>query len=189
VTINIGNQKINFSGLSSRIVKIGVGIGLIVVIVIAFIILSRSNGQESSENQIRADIAGAISKPGVYEISEGSIVEDLISEAGGLSNNVDQKRLAQNINRAALIEDGDKIYVPIKGEKIGPSRVGGEVKINLNTAKVEELELLPGVGPVTAARIINYRRENGEFKNPEDVINVYYINQEVFDGFKDLIEI
>jgi len=169
--------------------RIGVGIGLIIVIVVSFLILSKFDSGKSDEAKIRADIAGAVDKPGVYQVNEGSIVEDLISQAGGLKSNVDKKRLAQNINRAEVLEDGDKIYIPIKGEKIGPSRIGGEVKINLNTAKAEELELLPGIGAVTAARIINYRRENGPFKNPEDVMNVYYIDQEVFDGFKDLIEI
>ncbi len=175
-------------GLRTNYKRIGVGIGLIVVIVVSFLILSKFD-DDAEDIKIRADIAGAVDKPGVYQVSEGSIVEDLISEAGGLKDNVDKKRLAQNINRAAVLEDGDKIYIPIKGEKIGPSRVGGEVKINLNTAKAEELELLPGVGAVTAARIINYRREHGDFKNPEDVMNVYYIDQETFDGFKDLIEL
>ena len=169
--------------------RIGVGIGLIIVIIVAFLILSKFDNKQSQDTKIRADIAGAVDKPGVYKIREGSIVEDLISKAGGLKSNVDKKRLAQNINRATVLEDGDKIYIPIKGETIGPSRIGGQVKINLNTAKAEELELLPGVGAVTAARIINYRRENGPFKNPEDVMNVYYIDQEVYNGFKDLIEI
>lgn len=169
--------------------RIGVGIGLIIVIVVAFLILSKFSSNKPQDTKIRADIAGAVDKPGVYEVNQESIVEDLISEAGGLKDNADKKRLAQNINRAAVLEDGDKIYIPIKGETIGQSRIGGEVKINLNTAKAEELELLPGVGAVTAARIINYRRENGPFKNAEDVMNVYYIDQEVFDGFRDLIEI
>jgi competence protein ComEA len=165
-----------------------VGIGLVVVILISFYFLTRSSNPQAN-NLIRVDIAGAVARPGVYQIAENSIVEDLIKEAGGLKSNVDKKRLAQNINRASVLEDGDKIYIPIKGETIGPSRIGGEVKINLNSATAEELELLPGVGAMTAARIISYRREIGGFKEIEDVLGVQYMTVETFNQFKDLVEI
>jgi len=169
-------------------IRLAVGFGLIIVILVSFYFLTRS-GKQSETNQIRVDIAGAIEKPGVYQIKENSIVEDLIKQAGGLISNVDKKRLAQNINRAQSLEDGDKIYIPIKGETIGPSRIGGEVKINLNTATAEELELLPGVGTMAAARIISYRREIGGFKKIEDALGVQYMKMETFNQFKDLVEI
>jgi len=175
-------------GLKTNQIRIGVGLFLVVVILVSFYFLTRSD-KRSAISQIRVDIAGAVEKPGVYQISENSIVEDLIKQAGGLKSNVDKKRLAQNINRAQSLEDGDKVYIPIKGESIGPSRVGGEVKINLNTAKAEELELLPGVGTMTAARIISYRREIGGFKRIEDVLGVQYMTVQTFNSFKDLVEI
>jgi competence protein ComEA len=175
-------------GLKTNQIRILIGIGLVLVILISFFFLTRSD-KRSAINQIRVDIAGAIEKPGIYQIDEGSIVEDLIAKAGGLKSNVNKKRLAQNINRAQSLEDGDKIYIPIKGETIGPSRIGGEVKINLNTATAEELELLPGVGAMTAARIISYRREIGGFKKIEDVLGVQYMTVETFNSFKDLVEI
>jgi competence protein ComEA len=175
-------------GLKRNQIRIGIGIGLVIVILVSFYFLTRSD-KPDVKNQIRVDIAGAIEKPGVYLIAENSIVEDLIKQAGGLKSDVDKKRLAQNINRAQSLEDGDKIYVPIKGESIGPSRIGGEVKINLNTATAEELELLPGVGTMTAARIISYRREIGGFKKIEDVLGVQYMTVETFNQFKDLVEI
>lgn len=153
--------------------------------------------------QIVVDIAGAVVKPGVYFLPTGSIVEDGIKTAGGFNKFADLDLIAKTINRAESVESHSKIYIPKKGDNLAlltptqnPSTgstnnsfATPSAKININTASVTELDLLPGIGPVTAQRIVDYRLQNGDFKTPDDIKNVPGLGDSKFESLKDLITI
>lgn len=138
---------------------------------------------------IYVDIGGAVSSPMVAELKEGSRVEDAIAAAGGLLENAD----ISQINRAAYLEDGEKIFVPYAEEYYAEAEGTAEIpgyydgKVNINTADSEELQELNGVGPVIAENIINYREENGRFKSIDDIKNVSGIGDKIFEKLKDEI--
>jgi competence protein ComEA len=157
-----------------------------------------------TKEPIAVHVIGAVPRPGLYEFAEGARIQDAINAAGGLlaSANVD------TINLAALLEDGQQLSIPYKsGEE--PSVTGGEdennslvlpgeteqpqtsgddaERININTASLEELDSLPGIGPTIAQRIVDYRDENGPFQTIEDIMNVSGVGPSTFDNIKDLI--
>lgn len=144
---------------------------------------------------IAADISGAVADPGVYEIPEGSRLEDLIELAGGLSEDAD----IDSINRASLVVDGQKVYIPYMDDGYPALSSGGTApasssdgegeKVDINTADLAELQNLPGVGPVTAQRIIDYREQNGGFSSVEDLINVSGIGEARLEKMKAFVVI
>lgn len=140
-----------------------------------------------SSVNIFVDIGGAVKSPQVVELPEGSRVEDAIKAAGGLADNAD----LTDINRAAFLEDGEKVYIPeIYDEGDGEySAPQGDGKININTADSEQLQELNGVGPATAEKIIEYREENGRFSHIEDIKNVSGIGDKTFEKFEDDIKV
>lgn len=154
---------------------------------------------ESSESAaIFVDVGGEVKKPTVVELSEGSRVADAIEAAGGVTENAD----LTEINRAAFVSDGEKIFVPAAAEEGMPAEGGSQDmsgvsggslysdgKININTADSDKLQELNGVGPVTAEKIISYRNENGRFKSIEDIKNVSGIGEKTFEKFKDKIRV
>lgn len=141
------------------------------------------------------DVRGAVAKPGVYTLPAGSRVQDALAQAGNLLPNAETRSL----NFARKVNDGEQIYVPLVGEvtvvapaanKGIPSTLATKTpigKININTATLEELDLLPGIGPAIGQRIIDYRNENGAFKQTEDLKKVRGIGDSVFGQIKDLI--
>lgn len=140
---------------------------------------------------ITFDIEGAVVQPGVYQLPLGSRIEDAIGVSGGLSREADMDRIAASINRAAKITDGAKIYIP----KIGDSQnstvfisTANTDKaaltsglININTATTTQLESLPGVGPVTAKKII----DNRPYQTIEELVAKKALGQSLFDKLKD----
>jgi competence protein ComEA len=135
------------------------------------------------------DVAGWVRRPGVYDFRQGDRVIDAIRMAGGGKSGAD----LQSINLAALLTDGQQIVVLKKGQGgTGPGIAGGgaapgaggaEALINVNTATLDQLESLPGIGPALGQRIIDYRQEHGPFRKVEDLLNVSGI------GDKTLAEI
>lgn len=112
-------------------------------------------------------VAGAVASPGVVELDAGARVLDAIADAGGLLDNAD----ASAINLARVLVDGEQVYVPVQGDGgDGSAAVAG--KVNLNRASAAELEALPGIGPVLAARIVDDRRERGPYGTVADVARV-----------------
>lgn len=151
---------------------------------------AESQTQESLD--INVDIAGAVKKPDVYELSDGSRIKDAIDAAGGLARFADKDWISKNLNLAQIIGDGTKIYIPKKGELVGSSTTGGSslgaatetsVKININYASSSELDTLPRIGPVTAQKIIDGR----PYSSVEDLINNKVLGPKTYEGLKDLV--
>lgn len=150
---------------------------------------------ESEAVRIFVDIGGEVVSPMVVELEEGSRVGDAIEAAGGITENAD----LTDINRAAFVEDGEKIYIPpaeIEGEESeenvaspGHQASRGDGRININTADSAQLQELDGIGPATAQKIIDYRKENGRFSSIEDIKNVSGIGDKSFEKIKDRIKV
>ena len=135
---------------------------------------------------IYVDISGCVKEPGVYEVQEGTRVFQLIEEAGGLTENAD----IEGINRAEPLIDGQKIVIYARSGDEAESAGTGERsdgRININTADSELLQEIPGVGPVTAEKIIQYREENGRFAAPEEIKNVSGIGEKTYEKLANFI--
>ena len=191
---------------------------IIVLIIFIIIILVFFNNKEEVEiiqeieedviekndveeiNKIIVHITGCVTNPGVIEIEEGARIVDAIELAGGITEEADISK----VNLAYIIKDAQKIYIPsiydqnnieyittqngdnviIEDNKKGENRM-----ININTAMQTELETLPGIGPSTALKIINYREDNGKFNSIEEIKQVPGIGDSKFSNIKDMIEV
>ncbi len=152
--------------------------------------------EESIDDSIKkVYISGEINKPGVYQIKDGDRLEDLIEEAGGLTDKASDKTL----NLAQRLEDQMKIYIPNIDEEnslenIDPNQAANisvsskSELININTASKEELMSLPNIGDKRADAIIEYRSSN-KFEKIEDIKNVTGIGDKFYEALKDLITI
>ena len=148
-------------------------------------------------------VCGAVVNPGVYELSEGSRIDDALAAAGGFSEDADRTY----VNLAARLSDGSKLQIPTisetsdealakeiesfdtgdNGYKSGA--LDGSGLININTASQTELATLPGIGEGIAGKIIKYRDENGSFKSIEDIMKVSGIKDKLFSKIKDQITV
>lgn len=155
------------------------------------------------KEKIAVHITGEVKKEGIIYLNQGARIVDAIKEAGGETKQAD---LSQ-VNLAYELQDGQKIYIPNKKEKISQyitensgtnviiedsntsTQKGGSAKVNINTANQSELDRLPGIGPSLAERIIEYREENGNFKNIEDLQNVKGIGDAKFADIKDKVTV
>ena len=160
---------------------------------------TEDKNEKTAENVIIVHVAGAVKKPGIVKLKEGSRVEDAVNEAGGLEDNAD----ISNINLAYILEDGIKIKIPTLDEKELSDNsyiiedIGDKVenskskkdKININTASESELETLEGIGASLAEKIVEYREKNGKFKNIEDIKNVTGIGDSKFEVIKNKINV
>jgi len=146
---------------------------------------------------IRVYITGAVLYPDVYRLAPGSIVKDAIEAAGGITDDADLVR----INLALELQDQQQIYVPHKDEVDAPPPVadgqsrspsGGielSGQVNINTATIEELDTLPGIGPGYAQRIVEYRQLNGPFGSIEEITLVSGIGDATFEKIRDRITV
>jgi competence protein ComEA len=145
--------------------------------------------------------AGAVQQPGVHRVPNGARVADVLAAAGGPSPDADVDRL----NLAAVVSDGQRLYVPRVGESAPPVAVGPEgsaaatgaggatggpaVPLDLNQATETELDVLPGVGPSTAAAIVAHREANGPFRRVDDLLEVRGIGPAKLEALRDLVRI
>lgn len=142
---------------------------------------------------LRVDVSGEVKQPAVVELPAGSIVQDAIMAAGGFTEAAERDK----INLAQRLADGDWVHVPAQGETAPPPVVRGSGidlpaaggLININTAGAQELEQLPGIGPVTAASIIAYREANGPFGTIEEITLVSGIGEGKLAQIRDLVTI
>jgi competence protein ComEA len=114
-------------------------------------------------------VVGAVRRPGLYRLSEGSRVADALVRAGGAT----RKAQLELVNLAARIADGEQIVVPRRGSPVAAAQAGGSGAptgpVHLNTATLEQLDALPGVGPVTAQKILDYREQHGAFGSVDEL--------------------
>lgn len=140
--------------------------------------------------KIVVDIQGAVEKPDAYELTVGARLKDLLVMAQGLSAEADRQFFNQSFNLAKILTDQEKIYIPsveeVKQGQVAPAaaQVPIDKKINLNQASVEELESLPGVGKVTAQKIIDGR----PYSQIEDLLNKKAVSKSVYEKIKDKIK-
>lgn len=138
----------------------------------------------AESQEIMVHVAGCIKKPGVYKLSPDSRVIDAIETAGGAMDNA----YLDAVNLAAKVHDEQRIYIPKKGETVNcDMETINNAKININTAEKKQLETLPHIGPALAEKIINYRIQQGMFRDIKEIKNVPGIGEKRFQDIKDLI--
>ena len=148
-----------------------------------------------TKTPLLVNVVGAVPRPGLYELPEGSRVHDAVDAAGGLLADAD----ASNDNLAAPLEDGQMLAIPFAGGDNPVTFNGTQAQatpqtsnadlVDINTATVEELDNLPGIGPTTAQNIIDYRTEHGPFQKTDDLLDVPGIGPATFALLKDLITV
>ena len=154
------------------------------------VLAEKTEVSTTQETVIFVDIKGAVKNPGVYQMKVGDRVKDALDAAGGLTEEAD----SQKVNLAKRLEDQMGIVVPKVGEEAEEIPAGEtrkeatkEGKVNINTATVEELKTLKGVGEKKAEAIIEYRKKNGSFKTKEDLMKVRGIGKKLFESFEERI--
>ncbi|MDA7026872.1 helix-hairpin-helix domain-containing protein [Bacillus sp. CLL-7-23] len=194
--------------------------GFILVLIIAGVIIIKNQGHQSSKHtilpkeaaavsakhvkktkpkkvkEVVIDLKGAVKHPGVYQMKAGDRVHQLLKKAGGTVKKADE----QQINLAAVLQDGMVVYIPSKGEKAvqAQTEATASVKeseeeqtevVNINNASSKELQSIPGVGPSKADAIVAYREENGSFQKIEDITNVTGIGEKSFEKMKSSLSV
>ena len=153
-------------------------------------LVEKTEVSTTQETVIFVDIKGSVKNPGVYQMKVGDRVKDALDAAGGLTDEAD----SQKVNLAKRIEDQMVIVVQKVGEEAEEIPAGAtskeeakEGKVNINTATVEELKTLKGVGEKKAEAIIEYRKKNGSFQTKEDLMKVRGIGKKLFESFQERI--
>jgi competence protein ComEA len=146
--------------------------------------------------QLVIDVQGAVVRPGVIHLAAGSRVGDAIAAAGGFGPRVAAERVSRELNLAALLRDGDQILVPSRDDSAIPAGAGGgggsagasrgTGPIDLNRATATELDALPGIGPVTANKIIAARDER-PFASVDELRSRKVVGAATFEKIKDLV--
>ena len=151
---------------------------------------SETEELQSKATKLVVDISGCVKNPGVYEFEDETRLHDVIQQAGGLTEKAD----IDVINQAELVTDGQKILIPEKLETMDGAEsmtftqnTVSNGKININQADSTTLQEIPGIGPATADKIIQYRDANGRFQRIEDLKNVSGIGDKTFEKMKDNI--
>ncbi|QFY82680.1 ComEA family DNA-binding protein [Bacillus subtilis] len=158
-------------------------------------VIKQEANNDESNGTIVIDIKGAVQHPGVYEMRTGDRVSQAIEKAGGTSEQADEAQ----VNLAEILQDGTVVYIPKKGEETAVQQGGGGgsvqsdggkgALVNINTATLEELQGISGVGPSKAEAIIAYREENGRFQTIEDITKVSGIGEKSFEKIKSSITV
>ena len=177
--------------------------GVLAVVVAAFLLL-RSPGGPPPEvalplaepatttsalaTEVVAHAAGAVVSPGIYRLAIGARVADLVEAAGGAVVGAD----LDQVNLAAGLVDGERVYVPVEGEIVSSAAVGTAVAVgpvDVNTATAEQLDSLPGVGPSTAAAILDERNRRGRFSTVDELLDVRGIGPAKLEQLRELVRV
>ena len=134
--------------------------------------------------ELVVDISGEVARPGVYKLPVNSRVEDALRASGGVTEGADINYIEKYLNRAAKIGDGQKLYIPARNAQLSALNAQND-RININSASSGELEGLPGIGPVTAGKIIAGR----PYQNISELIEKRIVGQKLYDQIKDLVSI
>ncbi|MBH0009130.1 ComEA family DNA-binding protein [Salinibacterium sp. SWN1162] len=129
-------------------------------------------------------VTGAVVRPGLFELAEGSRVIDAIAAAGGFTEDANRDQL----NLARVLTDGEQFAVPAAGDE-ADAATASDGRVNLNTADAAALDTLPRIGPAMAARILAWREANGRFTSIDDLRNVAGIGDATFDGLRELVTV
>lgn len=181
-------------------VTLGIMVGLIASALI-LLVSSPPRGEpitlvsQPTPDKLTVFVTGAVKNPGIYYLPIGSRAIDAVTASGGTLDNAD----LSVINLASFLEDSQKVLIPFIPTPI-PERVeiiptpeiptpSPDQPLNINTAKIDELDLLPGIGPSKAAAIISYREKNGNFLRIEDILNVPGIGPSIFEQIRDLVTV
>jgi len=136
-------------------------------------------------------IVGAVRRPGLYRLVQGKRVADAVARAGGTTRRADQSA----VNLAAPLADGQQVVVPARpppaSAGAGTAAAGGETApggpIHLNTATLEQLDALPGVGPVTAQKILDYRQAHGAFSSVDELDAIAGIGPARLESLREVV--
>jgi competence protein ComEA len=207
-------------GTSPARLAAGAAVALAVAAALAWTVLAPSSGAGSASSRAAGDAAlpratpsssgaagtaagsaevvvvyaaGAVVRPGLYKLTHEARVADVLDAAGGPGPDADLDQM----NLAALVADGERVYVPRKGERppevasgSGAGPPGAPAgPVNLNSATAEQLDALPGIGPSTARAIIEWRTQHGRFKRVDDLLNVRGIGPAKLDALRSQVRV
>ncbi len=153
---------------------------------------SEDGSSGTTPTVVVVDVAGAVRRPGVYRLPQGSRITDAVARAGGMSRNA----ATSSVDLAAPLADGEQVLVPATaaggagvpaaptGSAAGP---GVSAPVDLNTATAEQLDALPGVGPVTAQKIVDYRQQHGPYTSVDDLDAISGIGPAKIANLKGLV--
>ena len=146
----------------------------------------------TAPSEVVVDVAGAVRRPGVYRLSQGSRITDAIARAGGMTAHAE----AASVDLAAPLADGEQVLVPSAAAgatAVAPAPAGASggptasAPVDLNTATAEQLDALPGIGPTTAQKIIDYRQQHGPYTSIDDLDAISGIGPAKIDSLRGLV--
>lgn len=180
--------------------KLPIGLSLVgIVLIVGGIFASGLNRSKpknfpkeslvESQRIISVDVSGAVVKPGVYQLRDGSRIEDAVLAASGFTETANREYISKYLNMAQKLVDGSKVYVPLEGEQVSGAKntetvagaASANAQVNINIATQAELEALPGIGPVTASKIISDR----PYQKVGELLDKKVVNKSVFEKIKD----
>jgi competence protein ComEA len=136
------------------------------------------------------DVAGAVRRPGLYRLPQGSRIADAVARAGGATG----KAELDGVNLAAPLADGEQVVVPLRSPggvaaaaQSGTTGAPSSGPVSLSTATAEQLDALPGIGPVTAQKILDYRAKHGAFRSVDELDAISGIGPAKLDQLRDLV--
>lgn len=160
-------------------------------------IVEDNNNTSVDISSVVVEVSGSVVSPGVYKLDHGSRIDDALNAAGGITEEANKEWMDKYINKAAMITDGQKIYIPSQSDAASDNNSTGGVvgvsdtvqeaseRVNINTASQSELESLWGIGPATAQNIIEQRM----YSSVEELLTKGILKSNVYERNKDLLSV